>query len=140
MKDDLIYLQHIADAIIDIENYTAGGERVFFETKMIQDAVIRNLEIIGEAVKNISPVTREESPETPWKQIAGLRDVLIHHYFGIDEDEVWDVIENDIIAFKKIVISSIQQIAPELKNDLLMSFLDEHKYLDFVVQELKGLE
>ncbi|MCB2184465.1 MAG: DUF86 domain-containing protein [Desulfobulbaceae bacterium] len=58
MKDDLIFLQHIFDAIKDIENYTDGGEEVFYSTKMIQDAVIRNLEIIGEAVKNISPAIR----------------------------------------------------------------------------------
>ncbi len=60
---------------------------------MIQDAVIRNLEIIGEAVKNISPAMRIEYPDVPWKQIAGLRDVLIHHYFGVDLETVWLVVE-----------------------------------------------
>ena len=93
MKDDLIFLQHIFDAIKDIENYTDGGEEVFYSTKMIQDAVIRNLEIIGEAVKNISPAIRIEYPDIPWKQIAGLRDVLIHHYFGVDLESVWLVVE-----------------------------------------------
>jgi uncharacterized protein with HEPN domain len=56
----------------------SGGKDEFYSNKMIQDAVIRNLEIIGEAVKNISPVTRSHAPEVPWKKIAGLRDVLIH--------------------------------------------------------------
>jgi uncharacterized protein with HEPN domain len=72
MKNDLVYLRHIADAITDIDKYTVGGKSEFYATKMIQDAVIRNLEIIGEAVKNISPATREQHPEIPWKQIAGL--------------------------------------------------------------------
>lgn len=94
MKNDLVYLHHIADAIADIGKYTAGGKQVFFATKMIQDAVIRNLEIIGEAVKNITPATREQYPDIPWKQIAGLRDILIHQYFGVDLDTIWLVVEN----------------------------------------------
>ncbi|MCK5679835.1 DUF86 domain-containing protein [bacterium] len=94
MKDDLVYLRHIVGAIKDIEAYTVGGCEEFFATKMIQDAVIRNLEIIGEAVKNLSPSFRCEHPDVPWKQIAGLRDVLIHHYFGVDIDSVWLVVKS----------------------------------------------
>lgn len=65
MKDDLIFLHHILDPIKDIENYTDGGEEVFYSTKMIQDAVIRNLEIVREAVTNISPAIRIEYPAIP---------------------------------------------------------------------------
>lgn len=101
MKDDLIFLQHIFDAIENIKNYTDGGEEAFYATKMIQDAVIRNLEIIGEAVKNISPAIRVEYPDVPWKQIAGLRDVLIHHYFGVDLDTVWLVVEKRLPALSE---------------------------------------
>lgn len=93
MKNDMVYLRHIVDAIKNIEAYTEGGREEFFATKMIQDAVIRNLEIIGEAVKNLSPAFRGEHPDVPWKQISGLRDVLIHHYFGVDLDSVWLVVE-----------------------------------------------
>lgn len=101
MKDDLIFLQHIIDAIKDIEEYTCNGEDSFYSTKMIQDAVIRNLEIIGEAVKNISPATRIEYPDVSWKQIAGLRDVLIHHYFGVDLETVWLVVEKRLPALSE---------------------------------------
>ncbi len=93
MRDDLVYLRHIADAIADIEKYTDGGRQDFFNKKIIQDAVIRNLEIIGEAVKNISPAIKIEYPDVPWKQIAGLRDILIHHYFGVDLETIWLVVE-----------------------------------------------
>lgn len=94
MKDDLVYLHHIADAAAAIAKYTKGGKEAFFVDKMIQDAVIRNLEIIGEAAKNISQEIRDTYPDIPWKQIAGMRDVLIHQYFGVDLDTVWLVVEN----------------------------------------------
>jgi uncharacterized protein with HEPN domain len=94
MKEDRVYLLHIAEAIATIQEYVSTGRANFFAKKMIQDAVIRNLEIIGEAVKNISPVTRRNTPEVPWQKIAGLRDVLIHDYFGVDLETVWLVVEN----------------------------------------------
>lgn len=100
MKDDGVYLSHIEDAISSIQEYVAGGKEAFLANKMIQDAVIRNLEIIGEAVKKISPDTRARAPEVPWKQISGLRDVLIHDYFGVDLGTVWLVVENRLPALK----------------------------------------
>jgi len=110
MKNDSVYLHHICDAIIDIERYTAGGKQAFFAEKIIQDAVIRNLEIIGEAVKNISQQTREKNPDIPWKRIAGLRDILIHQYFGVDLETVWLVVENRLPLF-------LQQIRPLLERE-----------------------
>ena len=94
MKDDEVYLKYIRDAIVQINSYTAEGEESFFKEKIIQDAVIRNLEIIGEAVKNLSPDIRKRKPNVPWSRIAGMRDVLIHEYFGVDLKTVWDVVEN----------------------------------------------
>jgi uncharacterized protein with HEPN domain len=108
MKEDRIYLLHIAEAIADIQNYVSGGKITFYSTKMIQDAVIRNLEIIGEAVKNISPDTRKLAPEVPWKNIAGLRDVLIHDYFGVDLDTVWLVVENRLPILSQHIFQLLQ--------------------------------
>ena len=73
MKDDRVYLGHIRDAIHDIERYTAGGRDTFMADRMQQDAVIRKLEIIGEAVKHLSEQTTSRRPEIPWKRIAGMR-------------------------------------------------------------------
>lgn len=103
MKDDRVYLLHIRDAIARIESYTAAGRDGFLTQAMIQDAVIRNLEIIGEAVKNISPGTREKCPEIPWRQIAGMRDVLIHEYFGVRVETIWNVVENRLPELKRAV-------------------------------------
>ena len=83
MKDDRVYLSHIQDAINDIEEYASVGRDVFMIDRMRQDAVIRKIEIIGEAAKQLSFVTKERRPEIPWKQIAGMRDRLTHHYFGV---------------------------------------------------------
>ena len=78
MKDERPYLRHILDAIGRIEGYTTGDRRRFDAEPIVQDAVIRNLEIIGEAVKRLGPETRALAPGVPWSQAAGMRDVLIH--------------------------------------------------------------
>jgi uncharacterized protein with HEPN domain len=101
MKNDQLYISNIKEAIHWIETYTDTGEQSFLTTKMIQDAVIRNLEIIGEATKNLSPEFRQQNPQIPWRQMAGLRDVLIHDYLRIDLEEIWLIVKNDLPALKQ---------------------------------------
>jgi len=96
VKDDRVYLLHIRDSARRILEYTAEGREAFFSETMRQDAVIRNFEIIGEAVKNVSDDFKAARSDIPWKQIAGLRDVLIHHYFGVKLETVWNVIESHL--------------------------------------------
>lgn len=81
MKDDRLYLINIIECIERIEAYTKGGKEVFLASTLIQDAVVRNFEIIGEATKRMSQPLKDQQPHVPWRRIAGLRDVLIHNYF-----------------------------------------------------------
>lgn len=101
MKRDYVYLTHILECIDTIESYLPNGEQDYFSSKLIQDAVIRNLEIIGEATKGISQKLRSDHKEIPWKEMAALRDVLIHKYFGVDNEIVWNVVENELPRVKK---------------------------------------
>ncbi|MCI5157139.1 MAG: DUF86 domain-containing protein [Candidatus Electrothrix sp. AUS1_2] len=91
------FLSHIREALQRITAYTETMRSAdFFEDIKTQDAVIRNLEIIGEATKNLSETIRDNHPEIPWKNLAGMRDRLIHQYFGVNLDIVWDVAKEEL--------------------------------------------
>ncbi|MBI4489860.1 MAG: DUF86 domain-containing protein [Deltaproteobacteria bacterium] len=103
MKDESVYLKHILDATEKIESYTTGGRKTFFQDTMVQDAVIRNLEVIGEAVRNLSPEFRRRHLEVPWRSITALRNVLIHEYFGVELEIVWRVVKRRLPSLKRYV-------------------------------------
>ncbi len=96
-KDPIIYIEHIRSCISRIKEYTQGiDEDGFIKNNLIQDAVIRNFEIIGEATKKLNEDFRAKYPEIEWKKIAGMRDKLIHDYIGVDLWAVWAVVEKII--------------------------------------------
>ncbi len=99
MEDDNLYVSHILDAVTDIEKYI--GQLTFDqfmvpENKMIRDAVVRNLEIIGEASKHFSSEFKTKHSMIPWKEVVGMRDNLIHEYFGVVWDVVWSTVKQDL--------------------------------------------
>ena len=108
MKGDQAYLRHILDSIARIESYTAAGYELFMSTTHWQDAVIRQLEIIGEASKRLSSGLRESHPEVPWRRICGLRDVLIHDYMGVDLEVVWGIVQQRIPELKVAVLKLLE--------------------------------
>jgi uncharacterized protein with HEPN domain len=104
-KDDLIFLDHILDSIDKIDRYTdAITVYEFVDNEMVQDAVIRNFEIIGEAAKNVSTEFKGKHDTIPWKKMAGMRDILIHDYLGIDLYAVWETVEKDLPTLKTDLI------------------------------------
>lgn len=93
---DVLHLHDIVDAGEAILSFTREGREAFLENRMARDAVMRNLTVIGEATKRLSPALREQNPHVPWRDIAGLRDIVIHRYEWVDYDEVWRIVENDL--------------------------------------------
>ena len=109
-KDSKIFLKHILESIAEIKNHIKGiSEDKFFNDIKTQDAVIRRIEIIGEAVKNLPENFKEKYPKIEWREIAGMRDKLIHGYFGVDVNTVWDTIKNDIPGLGKQISKLLKQ-------------------------------
>jgi uncharacterized protein with HEPN domain len=113
-RDELVYLRHILDAIATVEEYLQGvDEEKFMDTRLIQDGVIRQIEIIGEAVRHVSKEIREAYPEIPWQDAAGMRDKLIHGYFGVDIEEVWSTARDDLPLLREQVKKILKDIGQD---------------------------
>ena len=101
-KEPLVFIEHILESIKNIENFSQGiSKNEFIKDKLRQNAIIRSIEIIGEAVKNLPSNFTKKYSNIPWKGIAGMRDKITHNYFGLDLDTIWDIIKEDIPKLEK---------------------------------------
>jgi uncharacterized protein with HEPN domain len=113
-RDETLYLRHVLDAIDTVNEYLQGvNEEKFKNTRLIQDGVIRQIEIVGEAVRHISKDLRKTYPEIPWRDVAGMRDKLIHGYFGVDIEKVWDTAKDDLPILRKQVVQILKDFEQE---------------------------
>jgi len=111
-KEDLVFIEHILDSINAIKEFSKGmNKKELFSNRLKQSAIVREIEIIGEAVKNISIGLKNKHPEIRWKEIAGTRDKMIHHYFGIDINIIWNIVKKDLPELKKKIL--------KIRNDLI---------------------
>lgn len=114
-KDPAVYIRHIHDCIIRIEDYVEEGRAAFFNDHKTQDAVIRNLEVIGQAVKDLGTERlSNEQPDIPWTQIAGARNVLAHQYLGVDLDLVWNIVDQNLPSLKAAILETADRLAIDL--------------------------
>jgi len=109
-RDYKLYLEDILEATRKIDNYTRGlSLQQFNQDEMRTDAVLRNLEIIGEATKNLPPELREKYPAVDWRRVAGLRDIVSHAYFNVDRNIIWDIVQNKVPDLRQYVSSILEQ-------------------------------
>ncbi|MHA0858502.1 HepT-like ribonuclease domain-containing protein [Paenibacillus sp. CMAA1364] len=110
MNRSLTSLLDILESMNRIDIYIGGVEYdSFLDNQMLIDAVIRNLEIIGEAARNVSDEVRNKYPDIPWRNMIGLRNILIHQYFGVDESIVWEVIKTNLPESRPNLVKAIQE-------------------------------
>jgi len=103
-KDPYVFIDHIRESIAAIETYTFGvTKEIFLDTPQIQDAVCRRLEIIGEAANKLASEFKEQFPNIPWYKIVAMRNILIHEYFAVDLDQVWNTVLKDLPDLKKLL-------------------------------------
>ena len=109
MKDDRLFLIHIHECIEHIDSYIAGKDKQeFLDTTLVQDAVLRNLQVLAESTQRLSEAAKESAGEVDWFKIAGFRNVLVHDYLGIDIEQVWNILEKDLPELKRQVEKLLQ--------------------------------
>lgn len=151
MSADEVYLRHILDAIEKIQRFTAEGQEAFESDDKTQDAVIRNFEVVGEAVKNLSPDLRKKYPHIEWSKIAGMRDKLIHHYFGVNLEIVWNTVTgvlpgfqsqncgHPLRVFERLEQATLPHVGTRGREPELQRPLEQQERLEAIVRDIPSL-
>ena len=117
MKESLKFLRHVVDSINDIEEFLHNlNKDALVKNKLRKSAILRELEVIGEAIKNIPIEFINKYPFISWADFAGLRDKLIHHYFGVDWDIVWNIVKDELPELKKKIQEIVKKEEKEYKE------------------------
>ena len=109
-REPRLFLEDIDTAISNILEFTSGGSAELFESRLVQAAVIRQFEIIGEAVRHLPQELLSRAPDAPWRGAVGMRNLLIHGYFNVDPGIVWETIENDLLPLRAEVRRLLQEL------------------------------
>ena len=111
MKDEKLYLIHAGECIQRVEDYIGtDGKEKFMASPMVQDAVLRNLQVLAESTQHVSEERRAAHPEVEWRKITGFRNVLVHDYLGVDLERVWNIVENDLPGLKRAIGEMITEM------------------------------
>ena len=112
MRNDRERVLDALEAIDRIDRHTRGGEAEFRQNELVQSWVVRHLQILGEAIRGISPELRVRHEELPWSEIIGMRNILVHDYFDVDQDVVWSVVEHDLARLRASLEQSLAELPP----------------------------
>lgn len=107
MKDDTIYLLHIRECVDRIESYIKGGRQEFLKSLMVQDAVLRNLQVMAESCRHLSEQLKSNHPQIDWNGLSGFRNVLVHDYLGVDLERVWILVEKRLPELKALAVKGL---------------------------------
>jgi uncharacterized protein with HEPN domain len=110
MKDDRLYLLHIRECLDRVARYASRGREIFFADTMVQDAILRNLQILAESATRLSEPLRKRHPQIDWRSIAGLHNVLVHSYLGLDLHQIWDIVERDLPPLRRSVETILREL------------------------------
>jgi uncharacterized protein with HEPN domain len=112
VRDDRLRLSDILEAINRIERYAARGKASFLQDELLQTWVIHHILLIGEAARGVSETVRNAHPEVPWSPILGMRNIVVHHYFQVDHELVWNVVASELPPLKAQISAILSEVDP----------------------------